>query len=148
MRRTFITLIIGMACAAVLLPPTAAQATGVHIAKIYWDSPGTDTGSNASLNAEYIVIKNSSSTPKKIAGWHVYDADGHRYGFPSGFRLAAGAVVRVHSGKGQNGAHDLYWNYGNYVWTNTGDTAKLKNSAGDLVARCSYKSTSPNPVRC
>ena len=37
------------------LPPPASAA--IRITKIYFDSPGADTGSNTSLNAEYVVIK-------------------------------------------------------------------------------------------
>jgi Pentapeptide repeats (8 copies) len=38
-------------------PAQAAPAT-VYIYKVYFDSPGSDRGSNTSLNAEYVVIKN------------------------------------------------------------------------------------------
>ena len=41
----------------IAVPAQAAPAT-VYIYKVYFDSPGSDTGSNSSLNAEYVVIRN------------------------------------------------------------------------------------------
>jgi hypothetical protein len=48
---------------------TPAQALGaVKIHKIYFDSPGADNGSNTSLNAEYIVIRNTGTARVGIGG--------------------------------------------------------------------------------
>jgi hypothetical protein len=53
---------ITAASTALLLPVHADAAAGsVHLAKIYYDSPGTDRGSNTSLNAEYVQITNSTA---------------------------------------------------------------------------------------
>jgi hypothetical protein len=46
----------------------------IRITKIYFDSPGDDTGSNTSLNAEYVVIKNTGTTRKALTGWTLRDA--------------------------------------------------------------------------
>jgi len=58
----------------------------IRITKIYFDSPGDDTGSNTSLNAEYVVIKNTGTTRKALTGWTLRDASRHVYKFPI-FRL-------------------------------------------------------------
>jgi hypothetical protein len=48
-------IIIGLVCGAVLLPLAPSTAMGaIKIDRIYFDSPGSDTGSNSSLNAEWI----------------------------------------------------------------------------------------------
>jgi hypothetical protein len=41
----------------IAIPAQAAPAT-VYIYKVYFDSPGSDRGSNPGLNAEYVVIRN------------------------------------------------------------------------------------------
>src|SRR4051794_4712468 len=79
----------------------AASLRGVKIVKIYYDSPGSDTGSNYSLNAEWVKLKNVTSTRKTITGWKLRDAAGHVYRLPT-FRLAAGSTVRIHTGSGSN----------------------------------------------
>ena len=47
---------------SLLVAPSASAAPAVKIYFVYFDSPGSDTGSNSSLNAEYVTIKNTSST--------------------------------------------------------------------------------------
>ncbi len=52
-----------VAASAILIatPAQAAPATS-YIYKVYYNSPGSDTGSNSSLNAEYVVIRNGDDT--------------------------------------------------------------------------------------
>ena len=52
--------------------------------------------------------------------------------------LAAHATVFVHTGRGTNRGFNLYWNRTAYAWSNTGDTAVLKNARGTVKDRCSY----------
>jgi P pilus assembly chaperone PapD len=127
-----------LAISAVLILGVASQASAaVKITKIYYDSPGTDTGSNSSLNAEYVRIKNTGTRRVTLTGWTLRDASKHVFKFPT-FRLAAGKTVTVHTGKGSNGASNLYWGSTAYIWNNTGDTASLKRRDGSLASRCSY----------
>ena len=60
----------------IAVPAQAAPAT-VYIYKVYFDSPGSDTGSNTSLNAEYVVIRNGDDVSHSVSGWTVRDAAGH-----------------------------------------------------------------------
>lgn len=39
--------------------PAGVASAAIKIVKIQYDSPGTDDGSNASLNNEFVVIKNT-----------------------------------------------------------------------------------------
>ena len=87
--------------AALTLGIAAPASAAIRITKIYFDSPGADTGSNTSLNAEYVVIKNTGTTRKTLTGWTLRDASRHIYKFPT-FRLGAGKSVKVHTGKGAN----------------------------------------------
>ncbi|MGK3108556.1 lamin tail domain-containing protein, partial [Streptomyces mordarskii] len=72
------------AASAVALLPTQAQAVGsIHLYKVYYDSPGSDTRSNSSLNAEYVQIKNSTSSAVQLKGYTLRDATGYKFTFPS-----------------------------------------------------------------
>jgi hypothetical protein len=127
--------------ATVVLAPSAARpvaaACGVSIYRIYYDSPGSDTGANSSLNAEWFQLKNSCSSGKVLTNWTIKDAVGHSYKFGS-YTLAAGSKVKVHTGHGSNTTTHRYWGQGWYIWNNTGDTAKLRNSAGAVMDTCVY----------
>jgi hypothetical protein len=127
---------------------TATSSTGgIRIRAIYFNSPGVDTGTNTSLNAEWVRLKNITSTRKTLTGWTLRDASSHVYHFPT-FGLAAGSTVRVHTGSGSNTASNLYWRSSFYIWNNTGDTAILKNASATTVDRCSYTSAADPEAFC
>jgi Lamin Tail Domain len=136
----------GVACGLAALILSATASAGIRITKIYFDSPGSDTGSNSSLNAEWIRLKNTGSTKKALTGWTVRDTSGHVYTFGT-FKLGAGKSVTIHSGKGSNTSSDRYWRSDGYIWNNDGDRAKLKNKAGNVIDTCSY-SGSGSSVSC
>jgi len=127
--------------------PSADASSAVRFGKIQYDSPGSDTGSNSSLNAEYVTITNHAATKRKLTGWTLRDASHHIFRFPT-FSLASGASVRVHTGSGSNGAHDLYWGSAYYIWNNTGDKAILRNANGTTMDTCSWGSSGPGYVSC
>jgi hypothetical protein len=133
--------------AVVLVLPANALAA-VRITKVQYDSPGSDTGSKSSLNAEWVKIKNKGSKGVSLSGWTLRDTAGHVYSFGS-FKLKAGRTVTVHTGKGSNGSKHRYWGSGAYIWNNDGDTAKLKKGT-KLKDKCKWAGgESPNPpVSC
>jgi predicted extracellular nuclease len=124
---------------SLLAAPQASAASAVRITYVYVNSPGADSGTNANLNAEYVRIKNVSSSNRSITGWTLRDRTGYTYKFPT-FTLKAGATVTVHTGKGTASSTHRYYNRTWYVWNNTGDTAYLKNSSGTTVHTCSWGS--------
>jgi Lamin Tail Domain len=122
--------------------PAAATTPIVHFSKAYVNSPGTDNRTNSSLNAEYVVLKNSSSTTTyTLTGYTIRDTSAHVFKFPT-FKLKPGASVTVHTGSGINTSSNLYWGSKAYVWTNTGDTATLKNTVGTTKDTCSWHTVS------
>jgi len=126
---------------AVASPAQAANPT-LHFSKAYVNSPGADTGSNSSLNAEYVVVTNSSSTTSyTLTGYTISDRSAHIYKFPT-FTLKPKASVTVHTGSGTNTASNLYWRSKAYIWTNTGDTAYLKNTSKTLKDSCTWGNVS------
>ncbi|MET7761374.1 lamin tail domain-containing protein [Streptomyces sp. NPDC005393] len=134
--------VIAAGCAAALLYPAGpAGASGsVHLSKIYYDSPGTDNRSDASLNAEYVQIKNSTSRGVSLKGWVLVDASRHAYTFP-GYTLGAGKTVTVRTGPGSDTSATKYQDRRAYVWNNTSDKATLRKSSGSTVDTCSYNSS-------
>ena len=115
----------------------AEAAPAVRITAVQYDSPGSDRGGNASLNAEWIRITNATATKKVLTGWTLRDVARHVYRFRT-FTLGAGKSVRVHTGSGANTAADLYWGQHWYVWNNDGDKAILKNASGTVVSTRSW----------
>lgn len=121
--------------------PAQAATPAVQITKVYYNSPGTDNRSNSSLNAEYVKLTNRRSTTINLKYWTLRDKSNHVYKFASDFRLASGASVYIHTGKGTNTSTHRYWGSGAYIWNNTGDTAYLRNSAGTAIDSCSWGSS-------
>ena len=140
-RALLIACLVAASSLLVAAPAQAAPAT-VYIYKVYFDSPGSDRGSNSSLNAEYVVIRNGDDVSHSVSGWTVRDRAGHRYTFPDGFRLGAGKQAIIHTGKGTryttSASTHLYWGGEWYVWNNTGDKVILRRADGSLKDTCSY----------
>jgi hypothetical protein len=121
---------------AVPLASTAqAAADPIQFGLAYYNSPGSDTGSNASLNAEYVTIKNTGSSRVSLTGYTVSDRAGHTYTFGATY-LGAGEYVRIHTGKGTNTASHRYWGRSWYVWNNNGDSAYVRDTFGTLRDTC------------
>lgn len=62
---------------------SADSATPVRIARIQYDSPGDDTGSNKSLKAEWVKITNHGKKKRVLTGWSLRDPQQHVYRFPT-----------------------------------------------------------------
>ncbi|GGN93545.1 hypothetical protein GCM10010112_81910 [Actinoplanes lobatus] len=120
---------------------TTAAVPNVRFTKVYYNSPGSDTRTNASLNAEYVQVTNKTSKSVDLAGWTIRDKSNHVHTLAG--TLAAGKALTVHTGKGTNGkpAGHRYWQSGNYVWNNTGDTATLRTKTGATAHTCTWGKT-------
>jgi hypothetical protein len=128
-----------LALAPALTAQAAPQAVRarIAIAEIWYNSPGRDTGSNASLNHEWVELHNNTGRAISLTRWTLRDAARHVYKFGP-FTLRAHAYVRIHTGHGANTAANLYWRHSWYIWNNTGDTATLKTPRGTAESRCRY----------
>jgi Lamin Tail Domain len=126
----------------------AEAASAVQFRTFYYDSPGSDTRTNSSLNGEWFALKNVSATRVNLSGWKIRDLTGYTYTFATTFYLNPGATVKVHTGKGTNTASHRYWGRGSYVWNNTGDKASMRNKAGTLKDTCSWSSTGSGYKAC
>ena len=129
-----------LAVSALLWFPAAAAAAITITGGIRYNPPGSDTGSNASLVAEYVTIQNNGRSAKALTGWRLHDNQHHRFAFPE-YTLCGGCSVHVRTGKGTDGVRNLYWGLGNYVWNNTGDRATLVKPTGVIRDTCAYLPT-------
>jgi beta-lactamase superfamily II metal-dependent hydrolase len=104
-------------------------------------------GISYSGRAEYITITNRGAAGQVLTGWSIQSYVGETcqpsavqiYHFPSGYTLAAGASVRVHSGPDavSNPPSDLRWTTG-YIWDNDGDRGDLRDPGGQVVSNYGY----------
>jgi hypothetical protein len=131
--------VVPLSLGALLAPQaaSAAPASPVTINFIFYNSPGRDTGSNASLNAEYVLLENNTNHQVTITHWTLTDKAHHTYKFGRKI-LAAHASVFVHTGRHRDQGFQVYWGRHAYAWSNTGDTAVLRNARGVVKDRCSY----------
>jgi Flp pilus assembly pilin Flp len=104
-----------------------------------FDCKGSSTGKRSERTAEeeHICFTNRDVYPADMTGWTVADAVNHRYTFPR-FHLQAGASVRLYSDRGADTETELYWGAEGNIWNDKGDTAYLRDAAGDLVDEYSY----------
>ncbi len=144
--RLLVTTALVIASVGIATPAQAAPA--IQLDKIQYDSPGSDTGTNDSLNAEWVRIKNTSTTTRTLTGWTLRDVANHVYTFPT-TTLAGGAWLYVRTGSGTNTSSRKYWGKDWYVWNNSGsEQVRLKNSSGTLIDSCDYTGSSAGYKTC
>jgi hypothetical protein len=118
LRKTaIVTALVAAGLAAIGSTPAGAASHPVRFLSIQSDPPGTDDGSNASLNQEFVVLKNFSSHSVKMGAYAV-EIGNKEFDFPSGFTLQSGSKVWVHTGKGTDSRHDVYWGRTAYAYPN------------------------------
>ncbi|MGH8936728.1 MAG: lamin tail domain-containing protein [Acidimicrobiia bacterium] len=110
---------------------------GLRIVEVRYDPPGDDA---LNPNGEWVSIENAGQGPVDLTGWMLRDESAsHRYAFPDGLPLLAGASLTVFTGCGADSPSELYWCVqGSAVWNNSGDTAFLVDPSGNIVDRWSY----------
>lgn len=128
--------------------PAQAATPAIEITKVYYDSPGVDRRTNASLNAEYVKLTNRRARTINLKNWTLRDKANHVYKFSGDFKLGKGKSVIIRTGKGKNTASTRYWGSGNYIWNNTGDTAYLRNASGKQIDKCSWKKKGKGYTNC
>jgi hypothetical protein len=136
--------VLGVTATVALAAPALAAAahpavvhSPVAIHEIFYNSPGSDRGSNASLDSEWVDLHNSSAKPVTLTRWTLRDTAGHVYAFGT-YRLGPHADVRIHTGRGANTQANLYWRHSWYIWNNNKDKATLENAGGAAMSACSY----------
>lgn len=142
-------LILATAAALALsVAPAQAAVPKIQLMKIYYDSPGVDRRENASLNGEYVVLRNTTRAAIDLEGWTVRDKTGYTYTFLPGQVLGAGRSLTLRTGQGGSGTSTVYWGRRAYVWNNDRDTASVRRDDGRLIDSCSYDSTAADFIMC
>ncbi|WP_405773298.1 lamin tail domain-containing protein [Streptomyces sp. NBC_01538] len=136
---------VALTCAVVSTPAQAAG--GVVIRHVWFDSPGSDNRSNASLNGEWVEIKNTSSAAISLRGWVLKDVANHKYPFAN-LRIGAGKTMKIHTGSGRDTTTSKFQNRRAYVWNNTSDTAILTRANGTKVDDCKWTTSDPSDKWC
>ena len=106
----------------------------VSVAELHYDAEGPD-GDN--LNDEYVIFENPTNNVLDMTGWMLQDTSNNMYTF-SPFYLANGSTVTLHSGSGTDSSEHLYWDNGNPIWNNDGDTLVLRDSEELFVVYYGY----------
>lgn len=143
------TVLASVGCSLLLVTSTvSADAAGpIQLGKINYNSPGSDYATNASVNGEYVIIKNFGSSARSMTGWTLRDAANHVYKFGT-FTLGAGKSVTVRTGKGTSTSATRYWGAGYHVWNNAGDKAYLRTASGAAIDYCAWTSNGPGYKSC
>ena len=118
-------------------PPVTGGA--LAFGTVQCDATGSPDDAH-NINEEWVEVVNTGSAVS-LSGWTVHDeGPNYTFAFPSGFTLAGGGRVKIHSGSGTDTATDLYWGRSQHVWNNTGvDIAYLVNGTGSVVAQKSCR---------
>lgn len=140
-RLAMLTVSALVAVTSSLVAVTPADAARVvQFSRIQYDSPGPDNGSNASMNREYVQVRNNTMRTVNLHRWYVRSARGDVYRFTSNFYLRPGRTVTIRTGRGRDTDTTRYWGSTRYVWNNNRDTAYLRTPSGALMYRCSWTS--------
>ncbi|MFL5733624.1 MAG: lamin tail domain-containing protein [Chloroflexia bacterium] len=87
---------------------------------------------------EYVEIANKGSEPVDMSGWILLSLS-HDDEFQwDTYTLQPGASIRVYTDEVHNDTGGFSFGSTNPVWTNTGDTAELRDEDGSLVSRFAY----------
>jgi competence protein ComEC len=113
----------------------APATSPLEIVSANYDAPGHNDNSN--LNEEYITF--TVLVSGNLLGYAIEDEGPHyHYDFPDRV-FSAGQVFELHTGSGADSQTDLYWGQsGTAVWNNDGDTIKVLDPQGYVVASYSY----------
>lgn len=107
--------------------------------EILADPAGSD------VQREQVLLHNEGDSAVDLGGWTLHDAARrpHVYTFAATRRLAAGATLRLWSGRGSDDAGNAYWGRRQAVWNNTGDLAVLRDPDGGERARATWSPPLP-----
>ena len=92
---------------------------------------------------EYALLRNNNSAAVELRGLYLLDSGDNRLAIADSFSLAPGAIVQVYTGRNApSGAIAI--GRGTGIWNNTGDTARLFNSADQQLSLTSRECENTN----
>jgi hypothetical protein len=87
---------------------SSARVTESGVPKVVIDRDCSKLGDSSD---EYVCLTNGDSAPVDMSSWILRNVLGRSFNFPTGFTLAVGQTVKVHTGGGSDSATDLHWAY-------------------------------------
>jgi hypothetical protein len=87
---------------------SSARVTESGVPKVVIDRDCSRLGD---ASDEFVCLTNSDSTPADMSSWVLRNVLGRSFNFPTGFTLAVGQTVKVHTGSGPDSPTDLHWAY-------------------------------------
>ncbi|MCC8250646.1 lamin tail domain-containing protein [Saccharothrix luteola] len=113
-----------------------AKAGKPEIAITHVQHKGQVKGSQAD---EYVEIVNRGSVPGDISNW-VLGADdaGQDFTFPPGTVLQPGQRIRIYTNQVHSQWGGFSYGKGRPIWNDQGDTAKLRDTNGNLISQLGY----------
>jgi hypothetical protein len=130
----------GCLCGLVILSVFFAFSLGAAVAANSLVSVGADITKIIGVNYmgvdQWVEIANEGTGSMNLTGWALMNMENQTCSFPANFTLKAGSIVKVHAGKGNNTAADLFNSA--LVWDKKGDTATLKDATGKIVSEYKY----------
>lgn len=84
---------------------------------------------------EWVTISNTGDAAVNMTNWGISNSAGtHYYIFPVVY-IDGGDTITLYSGYGENSDYSYFWNSGDDIWDDTGDTAELIDEKGNIVSR-------------
>ncbi|CCH30333.1 lamin tail domain-containing protein [Actinosynnema sp. NPDC047251] len=96
---------------------------------------------------EYVEVINRGTAPADISDW-VLGADdaGQDFRFPAGTVLQPGQRIRIYTNEVHPESGGFSYGSGRPIWNDQGDTAKLRDTNGNLISQFGYgKAAQPTP---
>ena len=90
------------------------------------------------LTEEYVAFENIGNESIEMTGYEIHDESGATFSIPEGFTVDSGESVRLYTGSGEDSETALYWNRGQPVWNDDGDTITVEDNAGETVLEYAY----------
>ena len=131
-----ISVLIALLTSALVFGLAAAQedVTPDDIMSEEEEASMTITGLSYADEDEWVEVVNPGTSSQDFTFWTLEDENNNTYSFSEGFVLAPGAVVKVHTGQGNDTETDLYWGRDDFVWDDE-EVATLKDANGEMVAQ-------------
>ncbi len=92
---------------------------------------------NWDTKGQSVIFSNKCGMKCELTGWTIKDEGRKKFIFPN-FVLNSNSEVEIKVGDGNNTNKVSYWSGEEYVWTETGDSIILRDSAGGLILFKSY----------
>lgn len=86
---------------------------------------------------EYVEIQNLDTNSIQLQNWTLSDLADHVYWFPS-FVIAPNQICRIYTNETHEDFCSFSYRASQGIWNNSGDTAYLKDSTGNLIDEYSY----------